>query len=285
MEDKVAASPDEAVKDIPSRSIIGVSNWTGITATPLYLLDAFWQRVEQEDLGDFSFVTNGPGLQIQQFAFRNIPELDKKVTPEVIQRWIYRKGRVKKIWYTYFHGMLASPEVDSPLKSAGLSGETELEVTPMGLLAEKVTAGGLDIPAFYSPYKRGSGLEEEKEVRYFNDKPYYLEESITLDFALVRAFKADTIGNLTFRGQQEAWASTLAKAARFTIAEVDEIEVAGELDPEIIRVPSIFVDCVVKVPPEPPESMCPRELYEFMYHRHLDWTSFGWKAHQERVRG
>lgn len=284
MGSKVVATPDEAVEDIRGGSVIGVAHWAGIVGCPLWLQDAFWRRVGKEDLRDFSIFTNGPGFSFTFPALAQMPDLCKRYIGEWMESWVYQKGRVKKIWYDFYNTLLIDPSIDTPLKKANRAGEVEMEVTPLGLLAMKVVAGAMGIPAFYSPYRRQSGYEEFKERRFFDGKPYYLEESITLDYGLIKASKADTLGNLTFRGVQGAFGETIAKTAKFTIAEVDEVVEAGELEPEVINVPAIFVDRIVKVPPEPPESLCPRELYDLFFHRHLDWKSFGWKDHQERVR-
>ena len=283
----VVTTPDEAVKDIRGGSIIGVAHWAGIVGCPLWLEDALWRKAEKEDLKDFSIFTNGPGFSFTFPALTQKPDVVKKFVGDWMESWVYRKGRVKKIWYDFYNTVLIDPNIDSPLKRANRAGEVEMEVTPLGLLALKVVAGAWGVPAFYSPYKRQSGYEDYKERRFFDGKPYYLEESISLDYGLVKAHKADTLGNLVFRGVQGAFGETVAKTAKFTIAEVDEIVEAGELDPEVIHTPGIFIDRVVKVPPEPPESLLPRELYEELldiFVRHLDWESLGWKAHEERVK-
>lgn len=280
----VVTTPDEAIKDIRGASTIGVAHWAGIVGCPLWLLEAFWKKAEAEDLKDFSIFTNGPGFSFTMPAFTQMPDFCKKFLGDWMESWVYRKGRVKKIWYDFYNTLLINPSIDSPLKRANRAGEIEMEVSPLGLMAVKVYAGAMGVPAFYSPFKRQSGYEEFKERRFFNGKPYYLEEAITLDYGLVKAHQADTLGNLTFRGIQGAFGETIAKTAKFTIAEVDEIVAAGELDPEVINVPGVFIDRVVKVPPEPPGSMCPREIYDMFFQRHLDWESLGWKAHQERVK-
>lgn len=127
-----------------------------------------------------------------------------------------------------------------------LSGELEVELTPQGTLAEKMRAGGAGIPAFYTPAGYGTPIAEGKEVREYNGKMHILEEGITGDFALVKAWKADTMGNLIFRKTSRNFNPMAATAGKITVAEVEEIVEAGELDPDQIHTPGIFVNRVIK---------------------------------------
>ena len=123
-----------------------------------------------------------------------------------------------------------------------LSGELELELTPQGTLAEKLRAGGAGIPAFFTRTAYGTNLAENKPVQTFNGKDYVMEESITTDLGLVKAWKADKAGNLIFRYTANNFNEACAKAARVTIAEVEEIVEIGELDPHQIHLAGNYVD-------------------------------------------
>lgn len=122
-----------------------------------------------------------------------------------------------------------------------LSGELEVELIPQGTLAERCRAGGAGIPAFFTPAGYGTEVAEGKEVRVFNGKPHILEEALTADFAIVKAWKGDTEGNLVFKATARNFNPMMAMAGKITIAEVEELVPAGELDPNFIHTPGIFV--------------------------------------------
>ena len=127
-----------------------------------------------------------------------------------------------------------------------LSGEIDVELTPQGTLAEKMSAGGAGIPAFYTATGYGTPVAEGKEVKEFNGRPYILEESITGEFAIVKAWKADRYGNLVFRHTAMNFNPMAATAGKITVAEVEEIVEPGELEPSQIHTPGIFVNRVIK---------------------------------------
>ncbi len=126
-----------------------------------------------------------------------------------------------------------------------LSGELEVELTPQGTLAEKLRAGGAGIPAFYTATGVGTVIAEGKDVREFNGKSYILEESLTADVALVKAYKADKAGNLIFRKTAQNFNPVCAMAGKITVAEVEEIVEIGALDPDDIHLPGIYVNRIV----------------------------------------
>ena len=126
-----------------------------------------------------------------------------------------------------------------------LSGELEVDLTPQGTLAEKLRAGGAGIPAFYTATGVGTQVAEGKETRDFNGRTYILEESLTADVALVKAQKADKAGNLIFNKTARNFNPDCAMAGKITIAEVEEIVEIGELNPDEIHLPGIFVQRVV----------------------------------------
>ena len=127
-----------------------------------------------------------------------------------------------------------------------LSGELEVDLIPQGSLAERCRAGGAGIPAFYTPAGFGTEVAEGKDVKVFNGKPHILESALEADFAIVKAWKADTAGNLIFKATARNFNPMMAMAGKITIAEVEEIVLAGELDPNFIHTPGIFVQRVFK---------------------------------------
>lgn len=126
-----------------------------------------------------------------------------------------------------------------------LSGEIEVELTPQGTLAEKIRAGGAGIPAFYTPAGVGTQIALGKETRVFNGKEYVLEEALTADFSLVRAWKADKMGNLIYNKTARNFSPMIAAAGKVTIAEVEELYENGQLDPNTIHTPSIYVQRLI----------------------------------------
>ncbi|MEN9915280.1 MAG: hypothetical protein RL528_2047 [Bacteroidota bacterium] len=122
-----------------------------------------------------------------------------------------------------------------------LSGELEVDLIPQGSLAERCRAGGAGIPAFFTPAGFGTEIAEGKEVRIFNGKPHILELALTADFAIVKAWKGDTEGNLIFKGAARNFNPLMAMAGKITIAEVEELVPAGTLNPNDIHTPGIFV--------------------------------------------
>ena len=127
-----------------------------------------------------------------------------------------------------------------------LSGEIDVELTPQGTLAEKMRAGGAGIPGFYTATGYGTPIAEGKEVKEFNGRPYILEESITGEFAIVKAWKADRYGNLVFRHTAMNFNPMAATAGKITVVEVEEIVEPGELSPSEIHTPGIYVNRVIK---------------------------------------
>jgi 3-oxoacid CoA-transferase subunit A len=122
-----------------------------------------------------------------------------------------------------------------------LSGELEVDLIPQGSLAERCRAGGAGIPAFFTPAGYGTEVAEGKEVRIFNGKPHILESALTADYAIVKAWKGDTEGNLIYKATARNFNPMMAMAGKITIAEVEELVPAGTLDPNQIHTPGIFV--------------------------------------------
>jgi 3-oxoacid CoA-transferase len=126
------------------------------------------------------------------------------------------------------------------------TGEMEVELVPQGILVERCRAGGAGIPAFYSPTSVGTDLVKGREIRDFDGKPHVLEHAIKVDYAFLRGHRADTLGNVQFRGGSQNFNPSFAKAARVGIVEVDEIVEPGAIPPELIDLPGIFISRVVK---------------------------------------
>jgi 3-oxoacid CoA-transferase subunit A len=122
-----------------------------------------------------------------------------------------------------------------------LSGELEVDLIPQGTLATRIQMAGMGIPAFFTPAGYGTEIGEGKEVREFNGKKYLMEEALYADFALVKAWKGDRYGNLVFRKTTRNFSTSMAKAGRITIAEVEELVEPGALDPDQIHVASVYV--------------------------------------------
>ena len=122
-----------------------------------------------------------------------------------------------------------------------ISGELEVDLIPQGSLAARCQAGGAGVPAFFTPAGYGTEVALGKEVRYFDGKPHILESALTADYALVKAWKGDRFGNLVFKGTARNFNPVMAMAGKITIAEVEELVEPGELDPNFIHLPGVFV--------------------------------------------
>lgn len=152
--------------------------------------------------------------------------------------WLQKK-QIKKIHASYVGE-------NNLFEEQLLNGELQVELTPQGTLAEKIRAGGAGIPAFYTATGVGTLVAEGKPVQSFNGRDYLLEESLTADFALIKAWKADTLGNLIFRHTAANFNPMMATAAKMTVVEVEEIVEAGSLDPNGIHTPGIYVHRVIQ---------------------------------------
>lgn len=126
-----------------------------------------------------------------------------------------------------------------------LANELEVTLIPQGTLAEKIRAGGAGIPAFYTPAGIGTMIGEGRETRYFNGKEYLLEEALVADFSLIRAYRADNMGNLQYNKTARNFNPIMATAGRITIAETEELVAIGEIDPEHVHTPGVYVQRLV----------------------------------------
>ena len=151
---------------------------------------------------------------------------------------MFKNKQVKKMISSYVGE-------NATFERLAISGELEVELVPQGTLAERVRAGGAGIPAFFTPTGVGTLVAKGKEVRHFNGREYVLEQAITGDFAFVRAWKADKLGNLMFRKTARNFNPVMATAGKITIAEVEEIVECGALDPDKIHTPGVYVQRLV----------------------------------------
>jgi 3-oxoacid CoA-transferase subunit A len=132
------------------------------------------------------------------------------------------------------------------LETQVLAGQLKVSLIPQGTLAERIRAGGAGIPAFFTPAGAGTVVGEGKEVRVFNGREYVLEHALTADFALVKAWKGDRLGNLVYRKTAQNFNPIMATAARITIAEVEELVEPGAIDPDHVVTPGIYVKRIIK---------------------------------------
>jgi 3-oxoacid CoA-transferase subunit A len=157
------------------------------------------------------------------------------------------KKQVRKIIASFPIWTLGAGRQSLLVKMA-LAGEVEVETVPQGTLAERIRAGGGGIAGFYTTAGVGTLLAKGKETKIFNGKEYLLELSLEADYSFVRAHKADLMGNLIYRGTSRTFNPIMATAASITIAEVDEIVKIGDLNPEHVITPGVYVKRIVKIP-------------------------------------
>ncbi len=219
--DKVLASPEEAVAEIKDGSTIMFGGF-GVAGIPFTLIKALYERGTQ----GITAITNSPGGRLEDF--------DLSI--------LFRKRQISKVIASY---PVYAGKVNA-FEELYQKGEVELELVPQGTFAERIRAGGAGIPGFYTPTGVGTVAEESKEKRSFNGREYLLELALKADFALIKAHKADRLGNLTYRMTARNFNPIMATAAAVTIAEVDEIVEIGGLDPESVVTPGIYVDHIVK---------------------------------------
>jgi 3-oxoacid CoA-transferase subunit A len=233
--DKVIASAAEAVADIPDGASLAVGGF-GLCGVPIALIGALLER----GTTDLMTVSNNCG--VDDFGLGQL----------------LRAKRIARVIGSYVGE-------NKELERQFLGGEVQVELTPQGTLAERLRAGGAGIPAFYTlagvgtlvaggglPWRYdGSGgvavASPAKETREFDGRTYVLEEAIVCDFGLVRAARGDRHGNLAFHSSARNFNPLCAAAGRITIAEVEELVEPGELDPDSVHTPGVFVQRVVEV--------------------------------------
>jgi 3-oxoadipate CoA-transferase alpha subunit len=220
----IYSSPAEAVADIPDGAVVMIGGFARV-GNPQALIKALIER----DVRGLTIIANGTSHAREP----NYPITS--VQPHQVARTIVS-----------FPVPAASRPGDPWIE--GYENETiAIEIVPQGTLAERIRAGGAGIPAFYTPTGVGTPFAEGKELREIDGRLCVLEEALQADFALIQALKADRLGNLVYRGSMRNFNAIMAAAARVTIAQVAEIVEPGELDPEAIVTPGIYVDRLVVV--------------------------------------
>ena len=238
---KQVATFAEAVRDIPDGATIAFGGFA-MPGVPFNLIKALLEQGAKQ----LTLVANTTGGAQQP----RMPDIGMLV----------ENGQVKKVICAFTAA--TRPTDVLPFTKYYEAGEVEAELVPQGTLAERLRAAGAGIPAFYTPTAVGTELAEGRETRVINGREYLLEYALPLDYAFVRARRADAFGNLVFHRSQRNFGPVMATAARVTIAEVDEdILPAGGIDPDMVHTPGIYVDRLVKVPP-PPDGLWPSRRQE-----------------------
>jgi len=212
MINKVVAGPDEAVSDIPDGATLMLGGF-GLCGIPENCIAALIRK----GVKGLTCISNNAGVDDFGIGL------------------MLKTRQVKKMISSYVG---ENAEFERQL----LSGELEVDLIPQGTLAERIRAGGAGIPAFFTPTGYGTEVAEGKEARQFGDgKWYIMEQWLKADFSIVKAWKGDTTGNLIFRGTARNFNPMMATAGKITIAEVEELVEPGQLDPNQIHTPGIFV--------------------------------------------
>jgi len=212
---KVVSNADEATRDIQDGATLMVGGF-GLCGVPEDLIEA----LARKGVKNLTTISNNAG--VDEYGLGKL----------------LSKGQIKKHIGSYVGE-------NKMFEQMVLSGKVQLELNPQGTLAERIRAGGAGIPAFFTPTGAGTIVAEKKEVREFNGKPHVMELALKADFALIKAWKADRWGNLMFRKTARNFNPVMATAAKVTIAEVEEIVEPGELEPDRVHVPSVYVKRVV----------------------------------------
>jgi len=208
---KVVADAFEAIRDIPDGACLAIGGF-GLCGIPGNSIAALVQK----GVKNLTCISNNAG--VDDFGIGLL--LEKRQIKKMISSYV---GENK-----LFEQLL-------------LSGDLEVELTPQGTLAEQLRAGGAGIPAFFTPTGVGTMVAEGKEVREFNGRKYVLERALKADFALVKAWRGDPMGNLVFRRTARNFNPMIATAGKITIAEVEELVPVGSIDPDCVHVPGIYV--------------------------------------------
>jgi 3-oxoacid CoA-transferase subunit A len=212
---KLYSSFEEAVADVKDGMTLMVGGF-GLVGIPENLIKA----VREKNVKDLTVISNNCGVDDWGLGL------------------LLSNKQIKKMIASYVGE-------NKEFERQVLSGELEVQLVPQGSLAEKIRAGGAGIPAFYTPAGVGTPIAEGRETRVFNGKEYLLEEAFKADVSLVRAWKADKLGNLVYRKTAQNFNPMMAAAGKVTIAEVEEIVEVGELDPDEIHTPSIYVQGLI----------------------------------------
>lgn len=246
MINKVVGTFDEAVSDIKDGSMLLVGGFGGPAECPSYLIAA----IARKAVKDLTIVGNsgGWGTAFMEALIKRMSSIVKFPPDFYDLGLIVERGQVKK-------GIIAFPAaiggIHTPFEKKVMNNEVELELVGQGTIAERIRAARAGIAAFYTPVGVGTFVGEGKEVREFDGRKYLLEHAFKADASLIRAHKADRYGNLVYKGSARTFNATMAGASRVTIAEVEEVVELGELDPEHIVTPGLYVQRVVVRPRGP----------------------------------
>lgn len=238
--DKVVASSYEALAGVFDGAVVLCGGFGCVGGMPATLFRA----LAQVPVKNLTLVGNAPvlGIEAQKTAARTIEVPESYADGSLL----LRNGQVRKLIVSVpAMAIYRMPEPFPIVKVLQEGQDIEIELVAQGTLAQRIKAAKAGIPAFYTRTGLGTFLEKGKEVRQFNGQRYLLEHAIKADFALIWAYKADRYGNLIYRGTSRTFNATMAGAAAITIAEVAEVVNLGELDPETIVTPGIYVDRVV----------------------------------------
>lgn len=237
--EKIFPSFQSAVADITDGSTVMIGGFGGPAGMPQNLIRA----LRDQGAKDLTVIHNTGGFGLSGIGYaapRDVTYDDHAI--------LFANGQVKKLYASY--PFPPAPSASSPCKEQFLSNELELEIVPQGTLAERIRAGGAGIGAFYTRTGAGTKVEEGKERKIINSEPHILEYALNADYSLVRAHKADTLGNLVFLGTARTFNPIVATAGTVTIVEVDEIVEAGTIDPEHVITPFVYVNRIVEIPRE-----------------------------------
>ncbi|MFE8695569.1 CoA transferase subunit A [Cytobacillus sp. FJAT-53684] len=212
----ICTSFNEAVKDIHDGAVLMVGGF-GLCGIPENLILALVEK----GVKDLTVISNNCGVDDWGLGL------------------LLKNKQIKKMVGSYVGE-------NKEFERQVLSGEIEVELLPQGTLAEKIRAGGAGIPAFYTPAGVGTPIADGKETKIFHGKEYLLEESLIADFSLVRAWKGDKMGNLVYHKTARNFNPMIAAAGKVTIAEVENLYEIGELDPNGIHTPSIYVQALIE---------------------------------------
>ncbi len=234
---KVFPSAREAIQDLPNGATVFIDGFAGPGGMPHCLLVA----LRDHGASGLTIVSNTAGIA-RVVGFGTPPgrqAIDHSI--------LIDNHQIKKAIASY--PVSPSPARPSSFELALQRGEVECEVVPQGTLAERIRAGGAGVAAFYTPTGVGTLLAAGKEVRSFDGKDYVLEQALRGDFCLIRGYKADTLGNVVYKGTSRNFNSVMAPAARVTVIEVDEVVEPGVLSPDEIVTPGVYIDRIVVRPP------------------------------------
>jgi 3-oxoacid CoA-transferase len=231
---KIWTSPEAAIEDLHDGASIAVSGFGTSYGFACSLLMA----ARDKGVRNLTLVSNGLGAVGQLRGML-----------------LVASGQVSRLIVSFS----SRPGMRTPADDLIESGDIEVELVPQGTLVERMRAAGAGIPAFFTPTGVGTPIAEGKEVRYFNGKPHILEQALPVDYAFLRAYRADTFGNVEMRGSSRNFVPAFAKAARVAIVEVDEIVGVGVIPAESVGLPSILVSRVVEKTVEPDQArLAPR---------------------------